>query len=93
MRSKKPPEDAPLAPSRLIERPDGFYWRDRESEKLFGPFPTPEDAEQDLLSQESDLYHEAESLKEAENELGISDWIDPDTGLPATDTTPRLLDE
>ena len=33
-----------------------------------------------------------ESLQEAESELGISEWIDPDTGGPAEDNVPRLED-
>jgi hypothetical protein len=35
---------------------------------------------------------EAEGLQEAESELGINEWIDPDTGGPAEDNIPRLED-
>ena len=41
---------------------------------------------------ESD-YEPGETLQEAEDELGISDWIDPDTGEPAEDSAPHLKDE
>jgi hypothetical protein len=35
-----------------------------------------------------------ESLEEAEGEIGIADWIDPDTGQPAEgQSIPRLHDE
>lgn len=30
-----------------------------------------------------------ESLAEAEDEIGIADWIDPDTGVPAEEGVPR----
>ena len=33
-----------------------------------------------------------EGLREAEAELGISEWIDPDTGGPAEDSVPRIED-
>ena len=33
-----------------------------------------------------------ESLEEAEAELGIANWIDPDTGEPAEDVSPRIED-
>jgi hypothetical protein len=33
-----------------------------------------------------------ETLEEAEDELGIADWVDPDTGEPAEGAGPRLED-
>jgi len=33
-----------------------------------------------------------ETLEEAEEEIGISDYLDPDTGQPAEDGVPRLED-
>ena len=68
------------AEDRVIERPDGFYWIHGETGKEYGPFTTLEAAENDReYSAESD-YEPGESLAEAESELGISDWVDPDTG-------------
>lgn len=73
-------------PARVIERPDGFYWLDSESGEEYGPFPTLLDATQDMdYNAESD-YEPGETLEEAEDELGISDWIDPDTGAPGEET-------
>ena len=37
-------------------------------------------------------FEPGESLQEAESELGISEWIDPDSGVPAEDNVPRLED-
>jgi hypothetical protein len=77
----------------IIERPDGFYWEDRSDGKLYGPFSTLLEAEQDMQYEADSDFEEGESLEEAEAEIGISDWIDPDTGAPAEDATPRLNDD
>jgi hypothetical protein len=79
---------------RVIERPDGFYWESKKKGQTYGPFTTLAEAEADMLSggaaAADDL--EAESLQEAESELGISEWIDPDTGGPAEDNVPHIED-
>src|SRR5512138_2177552 len=79
---------------RVIERPDGFYWESKKKGETHGPFPTLAEAEADMLTggaaAAEDL--EAEGLQEAESELGISDWIDPDTGGPAEDNVPHIED-
>lgn len=42
----------------------------------------------------ADAVTPAESLEEAESELGMNDWIDPETGEPAEgQSPPRLQDE
>jgi hypothetical protein len=77
---------------RVIERPDGFYW-DKGNGEIAGPYATLAEAEADLLADgAADEAEGAESLQEAESELGISEWIDPDTGGPAEDNVPRLED-
>jgi hypothetical protein len=80
---------------RVIERPDGFYWEDKHKGETHGPFATLAEAEADLLSggaapEENEEVPEA--LQEAESELGINEWIDPDTGGPAEDNVPRIED-
>lgn len=72
--------------TRIIERPDGFFWQDRETSQTFGPFATLLDAVQDMQYNEESDYEPGESLEEAEAELGIADWIDPDTGLPGEES-------
>lgn len=68
--------------TRIIERPDGFYWLDPETGEEYGPFSSMLEAVQDMdYNAESD-YEPGETVEEAEDELGISDWIDPDTGEP-----------
>lgn len=78
--------------TRVIERADGFYWLDRQTDEKFGPFPNLPAAIADM---ESNLNPDAalepgESLQEAEEELGIADWIDPDTGAPAEESVPHI---
>ena len=69
--------------TRVIERPDGFYWQDKSSDELYGPFPTLLEAVQDMQDNNDTGYEEGESLAEAEAEIGIADWTDPETGEPA----------
>lgn len=77
--------------ARIIERPDGFYWQDKETDRFFGPFPTLLEAVQDMGYNADSAYEPGETLEEAEAELGISDWIDQDTGEPGEEA-PRLED-
>ena len=72
--------------TRIIERPDGFCWQDKESEEVFGPFPTLWEAVRDMEYNVDSDYEPGESLAEVEAEIGIADWNDPDTGLPAEET-------
>jgi len=77
----------------VIERPDGFYWQDKLTNELFGPFATRLEALQVMQDQSDSGYEEGESLEEAEAEIGIADWIDPETGEPAEESTPRFNDD
>jgi hypothetical protein len=88
-----PKEEA--VPGRVIERPDGFYWEAKDTKELRGPFATLAEAEADLLAggaPDEELDPAVGGLQEAESELGISEWIDPDTGVPAEDNVPRIED-
>jgi hypothetical protein len=84
---------------RVIERPDGFYWESKAdgpgARDAHGPFATLAEAQADMLAGGSAAegeVEEGESLHEAESELGINEWIDPDTGGPAEDNVPRIED-
>ena len=78
----------------VVLRPDGYYWQAAEGKHEIGPFATMEEALSELEAADSDDGEPGESLEEAEDELGIADWIDPDTGEPAEGlSTPRLHDE
>jgi hypothetical protein len=78
---------------RVIERPDGFYWQDKLSGEEFGPFATLAEAMRDMQSQNGNGFEEGETLEEAEAEIGIADWIDPETGQPAEDSPPHFNDD
>src|SRR5262245_5922019 len=91
------PEVSPAEGSvqgRVLQRPDGFYWESKASKELRGPFETRAEAEADLLAggAAGDDPEGADTLQEAESEVGISEWIDPDTGGPAEDNVPRIED-
>lgn len=79
----------------VVHRPNGYYWQAADGRQEFGPFATMEEALLEMEAASSDDAAEpGESLEEAEDELGIADWIDPDTGEPAEGlSTPRLHDE
>ena len=79
-------------PATITERSDGFYWQDHSTEKMYGPFPTRVEAVEDLQYRVDSTYEVGETLQEAEAEIGISDWIDPDTGEPAEGSMPHLND-
>ena len=77
--------------TRIIERPDGFYWQRRKSGEEFGPFATLIEAVADMENGGANL-EAGESLEEAESEIGIADWIDPETGQPAEESVPHIED-
>ncbi|HCX34071.1 MAG TPA: hypothetical protein DHV08_11275 [Rhodocyclaceae bacterium] len=75
--------------TRIIERPDGFYWQDMAG-KEYGPFTTLVDAVQDMEYNDASAALPEEPVEEAEEEIGVSDWIDPETGEPAEESVPRI---
>lgn len=83
--------------ARVVEQPDGFYWQDKLTDKFFGPFPSRLEALQDMQDRsDSDNdpdYEEGGSLEDAEAEIGIANWIDPETGEPAEDSSIRPNDD
>jgi len=79
--------------TRVIERPDGYYWQDKLSAEMYGPFPTLLEAVLDMQIEDDTGYEVGETLEEAEAEIGIADYIDPETGEPAEGSLPRFSDE
>jgi hypothetical protein len=76
--------------TRIIERPDGFHWQAKAGEKEFGPFPTLLAAVHDMQRQDESEIEPGETLEQAEADIGISDWVDPETGEPAEESVPRI---
>ena len=79
--------------TRIIERPDGFYWQEKGTAEEYGPFESLLEAAQDMQSAEETSYEPGESVEEAEAELGISDWTDPDSGELSEEERPRIRDD
>ncbi len=80
-------------PGEIVVRPDGYHWIAANGRQEFGPFETLEQAQvyRDACDESAPLP--AETLQEAESEIGISDWIDPETGQPAEGYCPPHLEE
>ena len=67
----------------LVQHPDGFYWLAPDGDQQFGPFTTAADALADMNTNADNDWEPGETLQEAEQELGVADWVDPDTGALA----------
>ena len=78
--------------TRIVERPDGFYWQDKAGGREYGPFVTLLEAVQDMESVGEGAQEPGETLAEAEDEIGIADHLDPDTGELVEELRPRLED-
>jgi hypothetical protein len=91
--TQKIPETQPdYDRTRIVERPDGVYWQDKESGREYGPFATLLEAVQDMELGGDRNLEPGETLAEAENEIGMSDFMDAETGAPAEDGVPRIED-
>jgi hypothetical protein len=78
--------------TRIIERPDGFWWVDEADAREYGPFATLIEAVDDMQAATDDESAEEdadEALRGAGEALGVPDWIDPDTGELADDERTR----
>lgn len=76
--------------TRIVERPDGFYWQAKDDGREYGPFATLLEAVQDMQGSDEAAPEPGETLQEAEAEIGVADWVDPDTGAPAEEERPRI---
>jgi hypothetical protein len=76
--------------TRILERPDGFYWQKKDGGRESGPFATLIEAVADMQAADESEVAPEETLEEAESELGISGYRDPDTGELAEEERPRL---
>ena len=70
--------------TRLIERPDGFYWQSKRDGREYGPFRTLLGSRTGHAAQRRIHSRARGDNEEAKAEVGIADWIDPDTGEPST---------
>lgn len=93
MRQTIPPALAATERTRLIERPDGFYWRWEGAGREYGPFATLLQAKQDMRVNDDAALEPGETLAQAQADIGIADWIDPETGDPAEEERPRIEEQ
>ena len=91
---KKPIPETPqdYDKTRIIERPDGFFWQDEGTSQLFGPFTTLWEATQDMEYNAESDFEPGETADEAAEEIGIANWVDPDTGELAEESPHHLED-
>lgn len=68
--------------SRVVARPDGFYWVADDGHQEFGPFPTAMDALVALRSGIDTGLEPDETLAEAEAEIGFVEPTAPDNETP-----------
>ncbi len=96
MSQQEPPpdeaEEIDEGSERIVARPDGYYWQALDGQQEIGPFDTLADAQADMESGDEANWVPGETLAEAEREIGIADWIDPETGQPAEGQAPPHLD-
>ncbi len=101
-----PPKSGPAAPATvpagdepdetgepppIVERPDGYYWQAPDGQADIGPFASYELAVADRDGVSDDPADE--SLREAESNIGINEWIDAETGAPAEGQSPPHLEQ
>lgn len=75
--------------TRITKQPDGYYWQSKDGGRQYGPFVTLLEAVQDMERDGENAIEPGETLEQAESEIGIADWIDPDTGQPAEEDGTR----
>lgn len=81
--------DALEAP--FLLRPDGVYWLAPDGHQAFGPFATVEDARVDMHAGTQEPVPD-ESLQAIEEAVGMTSWLDPETGEPAEGGCPPHLE-
>jgi len=83
------PDDERL--SQVVEHPDGWYWIAPDGHQQFGPFDSMEAVLADM--DPGDAAPDAgQTLQDTERVLGLSEWIDPETGDLAEDVRVRIED-
>ena len=88
-----PTTSADFDRNRIIERPNGFYWQALDGGREYGPFRTLMEAVLDMQSVDDDSEGEdREAVREAEDALGVPEWVDPETGQLADDEWTRTED-
>ncbi len=87
------PETSPeFDRTRIIERPDGSTGRTRRAARNSDRFPPSPRRSRTWNTVPTRRRNSGRQLRGAEDSLGIADWIDEETGLPAEEFVPRIED-
>jgi len=78
---------------RIVLRPDGYHWLSEGGRIENGPFDSARAAWADMHAADEDAPTAEDDLGEVSAEIGIADWVDPDTGVLAEGTIPHLSEE
>ena len=65
---------------RIVRHPDGYYWQALDGKQDIGPFDSLAEALADMDSGDAAGWTPGETLAEAESEIGVSEWVDADSG-------------
>lgn len=76
-------EDAAASDEGLVEHPDGWYWVAADGRQQFGPFSSLLLARADRDRASEEAVDEAETEREAEQDLGVYDAIHSDIDSPS----------
>lgn len=87
-----PTTPADFDSTRVVERPDGFWWQSLEGGREHGPFATLLEAVADLERGDEAPEDDAEAVRQAGEALGVPGWVDPETGQLADDERTRTQD-
>lgn len=79
-------------PPEIVQRPDGYYWILEDALGEVGPFESYELARNDRDAGE-ETPEPGEGLPQAQQEIGINEWLDAETGQPAEGQSPTHFDE
>ncbi len=95
--STRPPEAPPGTAAefedfRVLELPTGFWVQALTGGEKSGPYRSLVEAIEAQRDGEPEDAGGDDALAEVEAELGLSDWIDPDTSAPAEDGVPHIED-
>jgi hypothetical protein len=87
------PDLPETSPGEIVARPDGYHWIAPDGRQEFGPFDSLELAQAARDAGDEAMPEPGETLQEAEAEIGVAGWIDPETGEPAEGACPPHLTE
>lgn len=78
--------------TRIMERPSGFFWQAKDNGREYGPFATLLEAVQDMQARDEAeaAIEPGETLEEAESEIGITGFVDSESGELVEEERPRL---